>query len=227
LSELAPNVGFIVNAARWASPELLKEMVEAALDEAERQATGKKESVNLEEMRAMWRSWIPDFRILCLCASHERMSMWYHYADKYRGAVIEFECSDERDSPWLAAAPMQYPVQAPEIFSAIGWGRQTSLRPEIAVRRLLDAYTFNKTPEWSYEEEWRITTFKRPEDTGNFTDWPVHPKDFAKVYLGPFISDADRLEILGLLQNDLSHVVPLQARFEAARRFSFHELAFQ
>lgn len=224
--ELSPRVAFVVNAAKKANPELMKELVQGALDVAAQQAQNNNGS-SFEEIRKMWRSWIPDFRILCLCASHEKTSMWYHYADKYKGVVLELACSDERDSPWLLAEPVQYPKETPEILTPAGWGRLMTLQTEVTIKKLLHAYTFNKTPDWSYEEEWRITSFKRPQDTGNYTDWIVPPRDFAKVFLGPHMSDSNRLEILSLLTGDLSHVLPLQARIELDRRFTFQPLTIQ
>ena len=226
LDDLNPKVAFIVNAARRANPELMAQLVQAARDVAAEQAQ-KRDGSTLEEIQKMWRSWLPDFRILCLSASPEKTSMWYHYSDRYRGVVLELLCSDERDSPWLAAEPVRYPEQAPELLTPSGWGRLMTLQTEVSIKKLLHEYTFNKTPDWSYEEEWRITTFKRPQDTGNFTDWTLSPLDFSKVFLGPHISDSDRLEILNLLRGDLAHVVPVQARIELDRRFTFVPLTIQ
>jgi hypothetical protein len=221
--ELHPSVSMALKGVEGAAPDLMKKLVDGALDEAAKQAA-KRDGRSLEAMRAMWRDWLPDFRILCLCASHDKLPMWYHYADKYTGVVIELACSDDRDSPWLVAEPAQYPKEPPEIFSAAGWGRLMTLRPETAIHKMLQAYTFNKVPDWSYEEEWRITSFKRPNDLGHYTDWRVAPMDFANVFFGPHVSDDDRTEILTLLKDGLRHVVPFQARFELDRRMSFQPL---
>ena len=51
---------------------------------------------------------VQNMRILCLCESYRKTSMWYHYADKYKGAVIELICNDEIDSPWRIAEPIKY-----------------------------------------------------------------------------------------------------------------------
>ena len=34
---------------------------------------------------------VPTFRILCLSELHDVTPMWQHYADAYRGVVLEFE----------------------------------------------------------------------------------------------------------------------------------------
>lgn len=58
---------------------------------------------SVEARRDLWLSWIPEFRIHCLTESPAYSAMWFHYADKYSGAVLEFNCNDELDSAWLLA----------------------------------------------------------------------------------------------------------------------------
>ena len=140
----------------------------------------------------MWRSFIPDFRILCFTESPDHVAMWYHYADKYQGAVLEFRCDDELDSAWLAARPVTYPVEKPTVYTADGWAKLLTMPQEVAIRTIVDVSTFTKAPDWSYEREWRITSFKRPTDTGPFTDYKFHPSELAAIYLGPMAPASHR-----------------------------------
>jgi hypothetical protein len=71
----------------------------------------------------------------------------------------------------------------------------------LAIRAIIDVSTFTKAPDWSYECEWRITSFKRPTDTGSFTDYKFHPNELAAVYLGPLISPCDRERLTALAAN--------------------------
>jgi hypothetical protein len=210
------------NAARGATPEQRKELVEAALDEARKQAP-LRNSNTLNEMRAVWRTWLPQFRILCLASHYDRASMWYHYADKYTGVVLELVPRDEQ-SPLALADPVLYPVETPDVFTVKGWTRLMFLKTEVSIKKLLHAYAIHKTPDWSYESEWRITAFQRPHETGLYSDWKAPPRDFAKVIFGPRIADVDRLDILSLLRDDLAHVQPLQASFQLDRKFSFQPM---
>ena len=125
--------------------------------------------------------------------------MWYHYADHYAGVVIELRCNEHTDSPWLVARPVDYPKDKPAVYTAEGLAELLALDTNAAVRRLLDIATYTKSRDWAYENEWRIVTFKRPYDSGHFTDYPFHADDLAAIYLGPLISDGDRRELLKLL----------------------------
>ena len=71
------------------------------------------ESQGLNELNRMWKAIIPEFRILCLSARNDNAPMWNHYADKYKGVVLEFACIEDLDSVWLLAKPVQYPEDRP------------------------------------------------------------------------------------------------------------------
>lgn len=193
-SHLSPKLQLIVEAVKRGIPdELRAELLEGIRDTAESmQPTG----APMEEMRTLWRSWIPDFRILCLTESPKHVAMWMHYANRYTGAVLEFRCVRELDSPWLIAQPVQYTDSAPAIYTADGWATILAMEQQRAIRRILDVAAFTKSTDWSYEREWRITTFKRHGDKGNYTDYQFHAEELGAIYLGPLIEDADKAELL-------------------------------
>jgi len=195
-ADLEPKVKLIVNTVRNGIPpdvkvELLKGLKETA-------SSHRPAGESMEAFRAMWRAWLPEFRILCLTESPAHLAMWYHYADRYRGAVLEFRCDDELDSAWLAAKPVTYPLAKPAVYTADGWASLLTMRTEIAVQTMLNVATLTKPPDWSYENEWRVTSFKRPTDTGPFTDYTLHQKELAAVYLGPMVVPSDREAIVTL-----------------------------
>ena len=188
-SQLTPTIRLIVDTVKKGiRPEVRAELLEGLKETA---ASHRPTGESMDALRAMWRTFIPDFRILCLTESPAHVAMWYHYADKYRGVVIEFRCDDELDSPWLMAKPIEYPDSKPEVYTAEGWAKLLTMPHELAIRTMLDVSTFTKSPDWSYEREWRITSFKRSTDTGHFTDYKFHEKDLAAVYLGPMIPVSD------------------------------------
>jgi hypothetical protein len=189
-ADLESGVKLIVDAVRNGIPpevkiELLKGLKETARSH---RPTGE----SMEALRAMWRAWLPDFRILCLTESPAHLANWYHYADRYRGVVLEFRCDDELDSAWLVAKPVTYPLVKPAVYTADGWASLLTMRTELAIQTLFNVATLTKPPDWSYESEWRITSFKRPTDTGPFTDYRFHQKELAAVYLGPMVATSDR-----------------------------------
>lgn len=60
----------------------------------------------IQEMKDVWKRMLNERRILCLSESPIITPMWNHYADGYKGIVIEFDCLDVLDSAWLIAKPI-------------------------------------------------------------------------------------------------------------------------
>jgi len=195
-SELAPGVRLIIDTVkRGISPQLRAELIDGLKETA---ALHRPKGESMESLRAMWRATIPEFRILCLTESPDHVAMWHHYADQYRGVVLEFGCDDLRDSAWLMAQQVEYSNAKPDIYTAAGWANLLTHRQDIAVRKMLNSATFNKSSDWSYEREWRITSFKRPTDTGPFTDYKFHPEELVGIYLGPMITPEDKDAVISL-----------------------------
>lgn len=220
-SNLAPMLRSIIDTIKAGiEPELQSKMV-AGVKETSKMLlpTG----ASMEALRDHWRNLIPRFRILCLTEAPDHSAMWYHYADQYRGAVLQFNCIDELDSAWLAAKPITYPSAGPEIFEADGWARLLMMPNELAVKTILHVATYTKSPDWSYEKEWRITGANRPNDTGLFTDYQFHPKELSSIYLGPMISTADKKSLIALAAQ-YSHVRTFEVTIGMGRRFLINDV---
>jgi hypothetical protein len=195
-SNLEPKVRLIIDTIKKGITTKLKaQLLDGLSDSAE---TLRPTGQSMEEMREMWRVLLPQFRILCLTESPAHAAMWYHYADKYRGVVLELRCNDETDSAWRIAKPVEYSVSKPAVYTANGWAELLTMRRERAIEKLLDIATYTKASDWSYEKEWRITSFSRPSETGLFTDYRINPQELACIYLGPEISETDRKTIVAL-----------------------------
>lgn len=158
-------------------------------------------SSSLEAMRSLWRSMLPDFRILCLTESPRHTAMWHHYAEKYSGVALAFECVDALDSAWLAAKPVNYPCGAPPLHTAEGWATLITTRTDVSVKHLLDLALYTKSPDWAYEAEWRVAAAKRPSDSGLFSDFRFARDELVGVYLGPLIATADRDRVVSLARD--------------------------
>ncbi len=188
-----PKLKMILEAIKRGISLDVKEKLLAGVEEVV--ASNRPTSSNMDALRELWRSWLPDHRILCLTESPSHAAMWYHYADEYRGVVLEFRCVDDLDSPWLGARPVTYPLSKPAVYTSDGWAELLCLQPEAAIEAMLDAATYTKAPDWSYEAEWRISSFKRAGETGLFTNYQFSREELAGVYFGPMISADDRLAL--------------------------------
>jgi hypothetical protein len=149
--------------------------------------------------------------------------MWLHFADQYIGAVLEFNCSDELDSAWLAAQPVTYPAARPDVFEADGWAKLIMMPNEMEVKTILRVSTYTKSPDWSYEKEWRVTSFKRPNDTGLFTDYKFDPRELSSIYLGPLMTSADKNALVELAAA-YPHVRAVEVAIGMSRIFLFNDI---
>ena len=193
ISSFQPKLQLILAAIkRGVSSELRAELLAGVRDVVASQSPTVE---SMEALRAQWRVLLPEHRILCLTESPSHAAMWYHYADRYRGVVLEFRCLDDRDSAWLAARPVRYPLSKPAIYTADGWAELLCLQQQVAIESMLEAATYTKAPDWSYEAEWRLASFKRPGETGLFSDYRFNREELAAVYFGPMISMEDRMSL--------------------------------
>jgi Protein of unknown function (DUF2971) len=219
LDDLSPKARFIVEAARASSAEAIVKIVAGLRREPQ---TTNSTFTGFDELRALWKSWYPHFRILCLCERPDVVSMWYHYATKYTGAVIELACDDQLDSAWLQAAPVEYPEVTPDIFETGGWARLSILKTDAAKEELYRTYTYTKSPDWAYEREWRVATWSRPGESGLFSDYPLRAKEIRSLYVGPLMTKINRSVLIEALA-DVPHVRVYDVCMRADRRMVFNE----
>jgi len=220
-SRLSPKIRLIIETVKQGiSPDTKRELLES-LAKSEPLQSGSGQAV--QELQRMWSALIPDLRILCLTECPTHAAMWCHYAGNYSGAVLEFHCLDEIDSALLAAERVTYPKEKPAIYTAEGWAELMVLDQRAATEKLLHIATYTKVPDWSYEDEWRIVSYKRPTDSGNFTDYPFHPRELAALYIGPLTSEADQNALIDLM-SPFPHAKVFKVSLGASREFDTHEL---
>jgi hypothetical protein len=148
-----------------------------------------------------------------------------HYADSYRGAVLQFEAVDELDSVWLLARPVVYQAAPPAIADPRTWAHCMLRKDQRTYLDLFTEYQYTKTPDWAYEREWRIATFAFLEESGEFSYWAFNPRELVGVYLGPRCSEEDQTNILALLTEGHEHVRVFRARITgAAGKFTFEAI---
>lgn len=188
-SELNPQIRMVVELVKNGIPQTLKdEMLQALVDSENDPEPAGKSRIELQEK---WREMIPNYRILCFTESYKHTAMWHHYADRYRGAVFGFSCIDELDSAWLVAEKVRYPVEKPDVYTADGWARIMTLEQMVSVKKIMDLAANTKTPEWSYENEWRVTSFKKDGEGDLYTDFRFKPQELTEIYLGPMMDNED------------------------------------
>lgn len=219
-SDLAIELRFVLDTMKRASAELRAEMIARIRDTY---SSLRLTETHLNELRDLWRAWIPDFRILCLTESPLHAAMWFHYADQYRGAVLEFSCNDDLDSAWLCAQPVAYPENEGAVLGADDWANLLMMPNEAAVQTMFRILAYVKSSDWSYEHEWRIASFKRSTDVGLFTDYTFDRREVTGIYLGPLTTPADR-ELLISAAESYPYARVVEVHIGMKGRFSLHEI---
>lgn len=179
----------------------------------------------VEALRDHWRNVVPRFRVLCLAETNDVTPMWFHYAEGYKGAVLEFESIDELDSCFLVARPVIYQDTPPTSEEARAWVRCLLGQSQTTTLDLLKKYQYTKTMSWAYEREWRIVSGARSDDTALFADYSFHPRELSRIFFGSQCSEADQTALQSLLSNGLEHVSCYQAVAGAKdAKFTFRPL---
>lgn len=154
------------------------------------------------------------YGILSLTGTNTNLLMWAHYANDHRGAVIELELGDEflddRGHRRIFAGPVEYSPERAAVPD----------REEILMKHF-----FIKSPEWEYEQEFRI--IRRLEDA----DKVIQPKRgpaihlfelpegcLTHIYFGVRTEQEDLKETMTLTQKNphTSHIRFSQARLDPA-----------
>lgn len=119
-------------------------------------------------------------RVLCLTANHESRFMWGNYADKNRGIVLGFKHIPEKSTPFLEARKVEY---SDSTIIASGLDYLLYSGGKELGRKTSNAIFYTKTAEWASEEEWRIMT-TRPQEAGEYGDYPFYPEELESVIIG-------------------------------------------
>lgn len=135
-------------------------------------------------------------KLCSFCATMKPITMWSHYADEHKGFCIEYDIEK------LARGDIRRRMLFPVIYKDSMFDCTKYL-----IAAIRDRGTFNniyarlqalyKSPEWSYEQEWRLVFIGGVIDKEQ--DYPMPTP--SKVFLGAKISDNDKQRIIALCQS--------------------------
>lgn len=148
------------------------------------------------------------FGVLCLTESPDSLLMWAHYADSHNGFVLQF---DERHDFF---APVTVDGQVFELTKV----EYTNQRPVLSYSTINSpSVYYRKSPEWSYEREWRII---RPlKEAARVLEHPQFPRCLFSlppsavtgVVVGTAVPHDERVRLIELFsQPHLKHVTVYQ-----------------
>jgi hypothetical protein len=177
---LAPTIkialDLITQALQKGVPEaelhhLFKEFVDPEVDE-----------VIEQRLRDHFSSLNPNVaRVLCLTSSFNNDVMWGTYAESHYGCVLGFTAA-ALDSPFHEAKPVAYtdrPAIAGSGLDFFLYGDSSELR-----KNTLKAVCYTKNLVWSYEQEWRLITWRPLEVAVTHGDYIFYPEELESVTFG-------------------------------------------
>ncbi|MBF2755553.1 MAG: DUF2971 domain-containing protein [Gammaproteobacteria bacterium AqS3] len=184
--------------------------------------------IDFDNMKNVWRNdSLYRMRVLCLSAEKHILPMWYHYADKYSGAVLEINLSNNIDSPWLDFRPINYSDSATELSSAKIWAELSMFSTDKMIKKLNDIhdlFAYRKKKDWSYEQEWRAVRYAPEDNEHHYSDIPIDTKYFSKIYLGPKMKQKDYEDIKLLISKSSKLIGAYRMSFGLDQKIKFTKI---
>jgi len=177
--------------------------------------------------REQWRQMHNEQRILCFTERWDSASMWDRYSDGHAGVLFEFACLDHVDSAWLGAKPVKYTDDILHVNTVENLAALMLYTQERGVETIIEEYTHTKTSDWAYEKEWRIASWKRSHESGDFSDYGFLPQELVGVTFGASISQGHLADIRLIIAALYPNTKIWQASFESGRRLTRSELSMQ
>lgn len=179
--------------------------------------TNKLKYQALKDLQAEWTRMIPKSRIFCISEVNDSPVMWAHYANNYKGVVVQFECIDIYESPLLLAEKVNYSDEFPLLGTLDFWRKEITGQTKFDYNQTFKELELSKTTEWSYEKEWRVISFEKKSES-LYSDYKIHPREISGIYFGINISEEDRQDIINLRAHQLSHIDLFDLDIDQSRR---------
>lgn len=148
----------------------------------------KQLNVNLEPMWQAQSKRIANYlKICCFCENYTSTVMWGHYAEGHSGICIEYNTQE------LLADDDIRPYLHPVIYATKRFDSTGDYSPRKTASRKFAALlpACHKSPDWSYEEEWRLVIPIGPQDR-KYRCSRFKPK---RLLIGAKMTDEKRREI--------------------------------
>lgn len=180
---------------------------------------------HIEELNQQWKNMIPEMRILCFSRRKDIIPVWATYGDNHKGVVMEFHSQEHTASPWLLAEQVTYTDKPMSLASPAEWARSILGIEKIDFGQIFKRYGTVKKENWAFQEEMRVFSLKRPNETGDISDYPFVSNDLKAIYFGYQVTEDTVDTITSLLKYDFSHVKVFVGRVEGTvNGLSFEEI---
>ena len=158
--------------------------------------------------------------VFCSTIDFENLLMWAHYADKHRGAVIEFTPSMDKDSAFLASKPIKYSNERPVLYRTSQEMVQHGFTMSNAnsSRIILDRLIYTKSRDWEYEQEYRLFVPFSIALGQSFATLKFHSEELTRIFLGCRMEEANQHRAV-ILARTINPQVEIYRASPKPRRF--------
>lgn len=198
------------------SNEHMKKEIEAAYLDPDTEKRDMPQSFQI--LRSMWKGMHNTHRVLCLTERWDSASMWDRYSEEHKGIVLEFSCIEQLDSAWLAAEPIKYSDEELKAHTLEGFVDFMLCDPKWAMERMIKEISYTKTTDWAYEKEWRIASYKRPNEEGTFSDYGFDERELKSIILGKETNQKTKDQIYQIVSQNFPNTEIWKAIIENGRK---------
>jgi len=214
-SKLGNKAALIKKALRKASPDQKKtikdELIATPLEQMYDFERFEKEHNELVEQL---KDLMNRCGVFCMTLRHDSLLMWSHYTQSHQGVVLEFSPDVEKDSALSASRPIRYKKERPLVYRTASdlVTHALTMSPVASADQILDNLIFTKSPEWEYEQEFRLAIPDFVPTGSSYGTLKFTPSELVAVYLGCRITSADKNELIELARslNDSAKIYQAQ-----------------
>ncbi len=140
--------------------------------------------------------------VFCSTVDKNNLLMWAHYADRHRGALIEYTPSVEKDSVFLASKPVCYSPERPLPYkdaAAMVVGLEKN--QDEVIQDIIERLVYTKSKEWEYEQEYRLFVPYMLKPEQEFTTLKFGSEELTAIHFGCRMQDEEMQEMQVLAQS--------------------------
>jgi hypothetical protein len=150
------------------------------------------ESDNAESFSQMLFGNLQRALVFCLSQNYKNTLMWSHYASDHKGICIEFNKSKLLLSLNLYhTGVVNYSGKPYDVMSGLG---EDELHPAKSI-------CFMKSPDWSYEKEFRLLHAKLAKTDNESLGFKYSPDSVEAIYFGLNSTEKQRNEVMNRLKD--------------------------
>ena len=185
-------IGPMLEKLREQQPNMAREQFDAELIQGLTESINQTEAI-ADKLVGSRITELAQVKILSLTIRPDNAAMWSHYSNGHKGVVLRFRSS--ANSLFVMAEPVEYTDVVPAFVAENFMVHMLAGTPLPPTRPVTHSIIFRKSPEWSYEQEWRVTMGFGRDRSAPYEDLPWGGDELDGVIFGTRTTDVHKDEI--------------------------------